>query len=117
MPQILVTRTGSDDVDWEGLAVALNGVVVEKANARPEACKTQVVRGEDAAVGADTVDGVTVVHVMIGLLAGRSDETKAQLTEAVVDLMRKFIGPEDGHRTYVSAEVRDLDPSYRKDEF
>ncbi|KES07346.1 isomerase [Streptomyces toyocaensis] len=116
MPQILVARTGRDDVDWEGLATALHTLVVEKADARPEACKTQVVRGEDVAVGADT-DGHALVHVTIGLLAGRSDETKAQLTEAVVDLMRAFVGPEDGYRTHVSAEVRDLDPSYRKADF
>ncbi|MFJ4873351.1 5-carboxymethyl-2-hydroxymuconate Delta-isomerase [Streptomyces sp. NPDC088757] len=116
MPQILVTRAGRDDVDWEGFASALNQLVVEKAAARLEACKTQVVRAEDAAVSAD-VDGHGLVHVTIGLLAGRTDETKAELTEAVVDLLRKFAGPEDGYRMHVSAEVRDLDPSYRKAEF
>ncbi|CCK30582.1 hypothetical protein BN159_6203 [Streptomyces davaonensis JCM 4913] len=117
MPQILVTRTGRDDVDWEGFASELNQLVVEKAAARLEACKTQVVRGEDVAVG-DEVDGHGLVHVTIGLLAGRTDETKAELTEAVVELLRKFIGPMDGYRmTHVSAEVRDLDPSYRKAEF
>ncbi|MFF3345593.1 5-carboxymethyl-2-hydroxymuconate Delta-isomerase [Streptomyces sp. NPDC002779] len=115
MPQILVTRTGRDDVDWEGFASALHQLVVEKAAARLEACKTQVVRGEDVAVGADT-EGHGLVHVSIGLLAGRTDETKAELTEAVVDLLRKFVEPEDGYRMQVSAEVRDLDPSYRKGE-
>ncbi|WAZ21285.1 isomerase [Streptomyces cinnabarinus] len=116
MPQILVNRTGRDDVDWEGFASALNQLVVEKAAARIEACKTQVVRGEDVAVGTD-VDDHGIVHVTIGLLAGRSDETKAALTEAVVDLLRKFVEPQDGYRTHVSAEVRDLDPSYSKAEF
>ncbi|MYV70245.1 isomerase [Streptomyces sp. SID2131] len=116
MPQILVTRTGRDDVDWEGFASALNQVVVEKAAAGLEECKTQVVRGEEVAVGAD-VEGHGLVYVTIGLLAGRTDEAKAELTEAVVDLLRKFAGPEDGYRMHVSAEVRDLDPSYRKAEF
>ncbi|MDG9725837.1 5-carboxymethyl-2-hydroxymuconate Delta-isomerase [Streptomyces sp. DH41] len=117
MPQILVTRTGGDEVDWEGLATALNRLAVEKAGARLEACKTHVFRGEDLAVGADTGYDQVLAHVTFGLLAGRSDETKAQLTEAAVDLMRTFIGPQDGRRAYVSAEVRDLDPSYRKAEF
>ncbi|WP_432089667.1 5-carboxymethyl-2-hydroxymuconate Delta-isomerase [Streptomyces sp. bgisy095] len=117
MPQILVTRTGRDDVDWEGFASALNQLVAEKAAARLEACKTQVVRGEDVAVGADTQGRDLMVDVTIGLLAGRTDETKAELTEAVVDLLRKFAGPEDGYRMHVFAEVRDLDPSYRKAEF
>ncbi|MER7053113.1 MULTISPECIES: isomerase [unclassified Streptomyces] len=117
MPHILVTRTGGDEVDWEGLATALNRAAVEKAGARLEACKTQVVRGEYTSVGDDTSPDHVFAHVTFGLLAGRSDETKAQLTEAAVDLMRTFIGPEDGRRAYVSAEVRDLDPSYRKAEF
>lgn len=116
MPQILVTRTGRDDVDWEGFAAALNQLVVEKAAARIEACKTQVVRGEDVAVG-DDIEGHGLVHVSIGLLAGRTDETKAELTEAAVELLRKFAQPEDGYRMHVSAEVRDLDPSYRKAEY
>lgn len=107
--------TTSTGRGW-GLATALHTLVVEKADARLEACKTQVVRGEDVAVGADT-DGHVLVHVTIGLRAGRSDETKARLTEAAVDLMRTFVGPGDGHRTHVSAEVRDLDPSYRQADF
>ncbi|MFF5638226.1 5-carboxymethyl-2-hydroxymuconate Delta-isomerase [Streptomyces sp. NPDC012825] len=117
MPQILVTRTGRDDVDWEGFASALNQLVAEKAATRLETCKTQVVRGEDSAVGTDVEEHGGLVHVAIGLLAGRTDETKAELTEAVVDLLRRFAGPEDGCRMHVSAEVRDLDPSYRKAEF
>ncbi|MFE5729571.1 5-carboxymethyl-2-hydroxymuconate Delta-isomerase [Streptomyces sp. NPDC056528] len=117
MPQILVTRTGRDYVDWEGFASALNQLVAEKAAAPLETCKTQVVRGEDVAVGADIEGRDLMVDVAIGLLAGRTDETKAELTEAVVDLLRKFIGPEDGYRMHVSAEVRDLDPSYRNAEF
>ncbi|MET9933482.1 MULTISPECIES: isomerase [unclassified Streptomyces] len=117
MPQILVTRTGRDYVDWEGLASALNQMVAEKAAAPLETCKTQVVRGEDVAVGAGTQGHDLMVDVTIGLLVGRTDETKAELTEAVVDLLRKFAGPEDGCRMHVSAEVRDLDPSYRNAEF
>lgn len=116
MPQITVERSGYlDHVDWEAFATALHPVVVETAGARPEACKTRVLRTEDEAVGAES-DGHAIVQVTIALLAGRSDETKAELAEAVVELLRKHVEPQDGLRLHLSAEVRDLDPSYRKAE-
>ncbi|GGQ46463.1 5-carboxymethyl-2-hydroxymuconate Delta-isomerase [Streptomyces flaveolus] len=116
MPQITIERSGSlDDVDWEEFALALHPVVVETAAARLEACKTRVLRSEDEAVGAEK-ERNAIVNVSIALLAGRSDETKAQLTEAVVELLRKHVEPRDGVTLHLSAEVRDLDPSYRKAE-
>ncbi|WP_411075800.1 isomerase [Streptomyces sp. cmx-4-7] len=117
MPQILVTRAGRDDVDWEGFASVPNRLVAEKASACLERCRSQVVRGEDGAVGAGTEGRDLMVDVAVGLLVGRTGETKAELTESVVDLLRRFAGPEDGCRMHVSAEVRDLDPSYRNAEF
>ncbi|WP_371597596.1 5-carboxymethyl-2-hydroxymuconate Delta-isomerase [Streptomyces sp. NBC_00564] len=119
MPQITVERSpGLDHVDWSAFALALHPVVVEVAGARIEACKTRVLRTEDEVVGdvaATGTGGPAIVHVTLALLPGRSDETKAELTEAVLDLLRKHIEPEDGiTAVHASAEVRDLDPSYRK---
>jgi 5-carboxymethyl-2-hydroxymuconate isomerase len=119
MPQITVERSpGLDHVDWNAFALALHPVVVEVAAARIEACKTRVLRTEDEVVGdaaATGTGGPAIVHVTLALLPGRSDETKARLTEAVLDLLRKHIEPEDGiTAVHASAEVRDLDPSYRK---
>jgi 5-carboxymethyl-2-hydroxymuconate isomerase len=54
------------------------------------------------------------VHVTIGLLAGRTDEAKARLTEAVLELLRQHVKPVEGLALHASAEVRDLDSSYRK---
>ncbi|MFB8753165.1 5-carboxymethyl-2-hydroxymuconate Delta-isomerase [Streptomyces parvulus] len=116
MPQITVERSGIlDDVDWEEFALALHPVVVETAAARLEACKTRVLRSEGEAVGVEK-ERHAIVDVSIALLAGRSEETKARLTEAVVELLRKHVGPRDGVTLHLSAEVRDLDPSYRKAE-
>ncbi|MFE5398096.1 5-carboxymethyl-2-hydroxymuconate Delta-isomerase [Streptomyces sp. NPDC056568] len=116
MPQITVERSAYlDDVDWEEFALALHPVIVDTAAARPEACKTRVLRSEDEAVGGER-EGHAIVNVSIALLAGRSDETKARLTEAVVELLRGHVQPRDGVTLHLSAEVRDLDPSYRKAE-
>ncbi|MFJ3668274.1 5-carboxymethyl-2-hydroxymuconate Delta-isomerase [Streptomyces sp. NPDC090106] len=114
MPNITVERSAHlDDVDWEEFARALHPVIVEVAAAKPEACKTRVLRGEDETVG-DESEGHAIVHVTLALLAGRTDETKARLTEAVVALLAKHVGPRDGLTLHLSAEVRDLDASYTK---
>jgi 5-carboxymethyl-2-hydroxymuconate isomerase len=90
-------------------------VVVETAAAKIEACKTRTLRTEDEVVGAEAdPDAHAIVHVTLALLAGRTEETKAKLTEATLELLRKHIDPTDGLTLHVSAEVRDLDPSYRK---
>ncbi|MFF8091726.1 5-carboxymethyl-2-hydroxymuconate Delta-isomerase [Streptomyces sp. NPDC016675] len=116
MPQITVERSASlDDIDWEEFALALHPVVVDTAAARLEACKTRILRSEDEAVGGER-ERHAIVNVSIALLAGRSDETKARLTEAVVELLRGHVKPRDGVTLHLSAEVRDLDPSYRKAE-
>ncbi|MGW0828038.1 5-carboxymethyl-2-hydroxymuconate Delta-isomerase [Streptomyces sp. NPDC002845] len=116
MPQITIDRSPAlDYVDWHEFVLALHSVVVEKAGARIEACKTRVVRTTDEVVGTEEeLDRHAVVHVTLALLAGRSDETKAALTEAVLELLRKHIEPDGWVTIHLSAEVRDLDPSYRK---
>ncbi|MEU0069206.1 isomerase [Streptomyces sp. NPDC006332] len=114
MPQIIVeVSSGLDHVDWRGFAQDLHPVVVETAAARLEACKTRIVRTEDDVVGAQA-QGHAIVNVSIALLAGRTDETKARLTEAVLELLGKYVQPTDGLTVHASAETRDLDPSYRK---
>ncbi|GAB2740899.1 5-carboxymethyl-2-hydroxymuconate Delta-isomerase [Streptomyces bullii] len=115
MPQITVDYSArlADGFDRPGFAKALHTAVVDIAAAKPPACKTQFRRTEETTVGPDT-EGHAVVHVHIGLLAGRTDETKARLTEAVLELLRQYVKPAEDLALHASAEVRDLDPSYRK---
>ncbi|MGW0708025.1 5-carboxymethyl-2-hydroxymuconate Delta-isomerase [Streptomyces sp. NPDC002643] len=114
MPLITVDYSSvlADGFDRPGFARALHDEVVRTAAAKPEACKTQFRACEDPVVGPDT-EGHAMVHVMLALLAGRTEETKAALTENVVGLLREFVKA-SGVALHVSAEVRDLDPSYRK---
>jgi 5-carboxymethyl-2-hydroxymuconate isomerase len=117
MPQIKVEHSGYlDNVDWDEFALALHPLIVHLApGARLEACKTRVLRSEGDVVGSEK-ERHAIVNVSIALMTGRSDNTKAKLTEAVVELLRKHVEPMDGVRLHLSAEVRDLDPSYRKAE-
>jgi 5-carboxymethyl-2-hydroxymuconate isomerase len=115
MPQITVDYSAplQDAFDRRAFALALHDRVVDIAAARIEACKTQFRRTDDTTVGADT-DGHAVVHVTLGLLAGRTEETKARLTETTLELLRQHVKPAGDLALHASAEVRDLDASYRK---
>ncbi|MFF7755526.1 5-carboxymethyl-2-hydroxymuconate Delta-isomerase [Streptomyces sp. NPDC007971] len=118
MPQITVDYTAvleeSGAFDMDGYARALHEAVVEIAAASPQACKT-LFRDCLAAYGYEPMDGRhVVVHVTIGLLAGRSEGTRAKVTQAALELLRTHVEQEEGTTLHASAEVRDLDPSYRK---
>lgn len=115
MPQITVDYSAdlADGFDRPGFAKALHEATVEIAAAKPPACKTRFRPTEDIVVGPEA-GGHAHVHVHIALLAGRTDETKARLTQAVLELLRTHVKPAEGLALHASAEVRDLDPSYAK---
>ncbi|MFR9794854.1 5-carboxymethyl-2-hydroxymuconate Delta-isomerase [Streptomyces sp. MS06] len=118
MPQITVDYTDElldSGFDAGSFAHALHEAAVEIAGAKSETCKTQFRASEGTLVGLPDSDGEEhiVVHVTIGLLAGRSEEAKARLAEATLELLRDCT-PEGDFVLHASAEVRDLDASYRK---
>ncbi|MFJ3497265.1 5-carboxymethyl-2-hydroxymuconate Delta-isomerase [Streptomyces sp. NPDC086091] len=114
MPQITVDYSDrlADTFDRPGFATAVHEAVVTIAAATPQACKTRFRRTEDTVVGPDT-DGHAVVHVEIGLLAGRTEETRDRLAEAVLALLGQHLKPTGALAVHLSTEIRDLDPSYR----
>src|SRR3954451_2104927 len=117
MPQITVdySRSIASAFDRDAFARALHETTVEIAAAKPEACKTQFRPSEHTVYGYEDPDAQrhAVVHVTVGLLAGRTEETKAKLTESVLELLRGHI-EDAGTVLHASAEVRELDASYRK---
>ncbi|MHC5908375.1 5-carboxymethyl-2-hydroxymuconate Delta-isomerase [Streptomyces sp. S6] len=114
MPQITVDHSAELTPAFDRAAFArdLHTAVVEIAAAKPEACKTQFRAAEYSAFGYEG-EGHGIVHVTLGLLAGRTPEVKAELTAAVLELLKKHIADE-GIALHASAEVRELDPSYKK---
>nr|BFD85206.1 5-carboxymethyl-2-hydroxymuconate Delta-isomerase [Streptomyces sp. Xyl84] len=115
MPQITVDYSEqlAEAFDRRAFARDVHARTVEIADARPQACKTQFRRTEDTTVGPDT-EGHAIVHVTVGLLAGRTEETKARLAEAVLDAVRAHVKPAADLALHASAEIRDLEASYRK---
>ncbi|WLQ43449.1 isomerase [Streptomyces laculatispora] len=115
MPQITVDYSSQLDesFDFHGFAGALHPLIAETVTTKIAACKTRF-REVAGTVVADSPDGSAIVHIEIALLAGRTPEIKAQLTESVLELLAGHIRPTDGLTLHLSAETRDLDPSYRK---
>ncbi|MFJ5830148.1 5-carboxymethyl-2-hydroxymuconate Delta-isomerase [Streptomyces sp. NPDC093089] len=109
MPQITVDY--SAPLDRRGFALALHPLVAETVDIAVEDCKTRFREVEELVVGDGATDDV-VVHVEIALLPGRPEALKARLSEAVLALLPTYLKETEGVR--LAAEVRDLDPSYRK---
>lgn len=109
MPQITVDY--SAPLDRRGFALALHPLVVETVNTQLDTCKTRFREVEELVVGDGATDDV-IVHVEIALLPGRTDEVKARLSDAVLDLLPAYLKAGEGVR--LSVEVRDLETSYRK---
>ncbi|MZD07093.1 isomerase [Streptomyces sp. SID5785] len=112
MPLITVDHSpGLDDrLDRVKLAGAVHQACVDTVAARIPACKTRFRRAEETVVGDGAAPDL-VLHVEVSLLAGRTDEAKAALAEAVIGLLPAHI--QDPAGVHLSAEVRDLEPSYR----
>ncbi|ROQ69444.1 5-carboxymethyl-2-hydroxymuconate isomerase [Streptomyces sp. 840.1] len=114
MPQITVDYSAEldDTFDRAGFTRALHPLVAETVTTKIAACKTRFRRVEEVVV-ADAPGGDALVHIDISLLAGRTPEIKARLTESVRELLAAHIGPAAGLTLHLSVEARDLDASYR----
>ncbi|GAA2312769.1 5-carboxymethyl-2-hydroxymuconate Delta-isomerase [Streptomyces kunmingensis] len=112
MPQITVDHSADLDgrLDRTGLAGAVHQACVDLVAARIPACKTRFRRAEETIVG-DGAEEAALVHIEIALLAGRTEEAKTALTEAVLALLPGHIKAAEG--VHLSVEVRDLEPAYR----
>ncbi|WP_299530799.1 5-carboxymethyl-2-hydroxymuconate Delta-isomerase [uncultured Streptomyces sp.] len=115
MPQITVDYSAElgDAFGRRDFALALHPLVAKTIDTSVPACKTRFRAVEESVVG-DEPAGAAIVHITIGMLAGRTPEVKAELTRAVVELLEDHVRPVGGVRVHASAEVRDLDPSYDK---
>ncbi|MFD9224614.1 5-carboxymethyl-2-hydroxymuconate Delta-isomerase [Streptomyces sp. NPDC060064] len=115
MPQITVDYSANleSSFDRRGFALALHPLIVETIDTELNACKTRFRRVDETVVAGGTPDDA-VIHIGIALLPGRAPELKAQLSGVVLDLLAGHLKPAEGVVPVVSAEVRDLEASYRK---
>ncbi|MFE8937527.1 5-carboxymethyl-2-hydroxymuconate Delta-isomerase [Streptomyces sp. NPDC000963] len=109
MPQIAVDH--SAPLDRRGFALALHALVAEQVNTAPGNCKTRFREIAEAVVG-DGSGEETLVHVDIAMASGRTDEVKARLSAAILDLLPKHL--QTTGEVLLSVEIRDFQASYRR---
>ncbi|MFF5447285.1 5-carboxymethyl-2-hydroxymuconate Delta-isomerase [Streptomyces sp. NPDC012888] len=115
MPQITVDYSAnlSEVFARRAFALALHSLTAEVAGGAVADCKTRFRCLEEVHV-ADGAPENAVVHVELGLLAGRTEAVKAELSAAVLDLLRTHLPSGDGRVVHASVDVVELGPAYRK---
>ncbi|MFD7260139.1 5-carboxymethyl-2-hydroxymuconate Delta-isomerase [Streptomyces sp. NPDC059874] len=118
MPHITIDYSAnlSDVFARRPFALALHSLTAKVAGGSVADCKTRFRRLEEVYV-ADGAPENALVHVQLGLLAGRTETVKAELSAAVLDLLRTHMsGATDGLRPVVhaSVDVIELGAAYRK---
>ncbi|MEV6953098.1 isomerase [Streptomyces sp. NPDC051183] len=119
MPQITVDYSASlsDAFDRRTFALSLHELTARIVSTPLDTCKTRFRRVEEAYV-ADGAPEHAVVHVQLGLLPGRTEAVKAELSEAVLELLRKATAPDAAGATglivHATVDVSELGAAYRK---
>lgn len=115
MPQITVDYSASltDAFDRRGFAGALHPLTAKIVSTPVDTCKTRFRCAEETFV-ADGAPEHAVVHVELALMPGRTDEVKAELSRAVLELVRAYTGSAPGAVVHWSVDVTDLGAAYCK---
>jgi 5-carboxymethyl-2-hydroxymuconate isomerase len=117
MPHITVDYSDALDAtfDRRGFALALHALTAKIIDTRVEACMTRFRRVEETVI-ADGDPQSVVLHIEFAILAGRTPEAKAELSEATVALAHEYTAAAtaSGLAVRISADIKDLTPAYRK---
>ncbi|MGW6928758.1 5-carboxymethyl-2-hydroxymuconate Delta-isomerase [Lentzea sp. NPDC054927] len=109
MPQITVEYSAevSEAFDRRAFALALHQTLSPLVSSDVAAFKTRLRQIEESVIG----DGspAAMIHIRIGLLAGRSVELKQEVGKAAIGLAREHLKPVEGLTVQVTLEVYDLD--------
>jgi 5-carboxymethyl-2-hydroxymuconate isomerase len=109
MPQITVEYSAevSEAFDRRALALALHETLAPLASVDVAGFKTRLRQIEESVIG----DGspAAMIHVRIGLLAGRPVELKQQIGKAAIEVAREHLKPVEGLQVQISLEVYDMD--------
>ena len=111
----------ADAFDRQAFGRALHPLVARTLDISVERCRTRFWRVTESVLGDGTGDGA-MIRIVVGLLPGRSAETRAPLTRAILELAREHLRPAAGRSlglVHVSVDIQDLDAAYvmRQQEF
>jgi 5-carboxymethyl-2-hydroxymuconate isomerase len=109
MPHITVDYSDAltETFDRRGFGLALHPLVARTIEGTVAGCKTRF-RRVDEYVIADGADDIAMVHIEVALMQGRTPDVKAELSRAVLDLVRDHIKPTPGFALHTSVDISDL---------
>ncbi len=117
MPHCILETSNNllDQPDWTGLLRELHGTLVAMGLFQEADLKSRVIH-HDTFLVADGAPDRAFVTLNVQLLAGRPDEVKAQLSEALLPVLAKaFPRSAEGMRLNLTVQISDLHrPSYRR---
>ncbi|MBP1771389.1 MAG: hypothetical protein H6P99_552 [Holophagaceae bacterium] len=124
MPHCILEASGNllDQPDWAGLLRAVNRTLADTGLFAAADIKSRFLRHEVFVVGDETPGDAeqgperAFVTLNVQILSGRSDEVKAQLSEALLPLLAAAL-PRSlaGQRLSLTVQISDLHrPSYRR---
>jgi 5-carboxymethyl-2-hydroxymuconate isomerase len=103
----------SDAFDRRGFALALHPLTARVIDTAVDSCKTRF-RPVEETVVADGATEHAVIHVEVAIMPGRTDEVKAELSRAVLELVLSHTAPMTDVVMHASVDVHDLSEAYRK---
>ena len=116
MPHLTLEYTSNlTKLDTERALLALNHALVASGHFEEVDIKSRAVRHDDFLIGT-TSGAHAFVHVTLALLSGRSQQTRNELSSALLRVLRMSCKGISEDRLQVSVQVEELDrPSYAKD--
>ncbi|HEX7554941.1 MAG TPA: 5-carboxymethyl-2-hydroxymuconate Delta-isomerase [Geothrix sp.] len=117
MPHCILEASDNllDQPDWAGLLRAVNGTLAATGLFKVADIKSRCLRHEVFAIGDGAADQAFVT-LNVQILGGRSDEVKAQLSEALLPLLtRAFPRTLAQMKCSLTVQITDIHrPSYRR---
>ena len=117
MPHCILETSNNllDQPDWTGLLRELHGTLVATGLFQEADLKSRVIR-HDTFLVADGAPDRAFVTLNVQLLAGRPDDVKAQLSDALLPVLAKaFPRSAEGMRLNLTVQISDLHrASYRR---
>jgi 5-carboxymethyl-2-hydroxymuconate isomerase len=110
MPQAIVEYSGNvaDRFDALGFVRALHENLVDLTGTDLESCKTRLVELKDVVIG-DGSPGNAMIHVDIGILAGRSQRQKTDLGKATLAAALSHLREWQVGNLQLTVAVNDID--------
>lgn len=109
MPHIHVEYSDNVQLAAKPLLLAINQAFIAAGYATdPSDVKSRAICQSDYVVGMEADSAYAYVHAKVSLLAGRSDELKAEIADLVLNTMQQHVPQQQGLNVQLCVELLDM---------